>query len=46
MTWIKTHPFWMLLIVLLVILMLQLVFIFAPGHGSGGMDVGPIQQDE
>jgi hypothetical protein len=42
---LKTHPFWTLLIVVLVIGLVQLV-LFVPGHGSGGMDLGPIQQDK
>jgi hypothetical protein len=39
---LKTHPFWTLLI--LVILLTAITYsLFVPGHGSGGMDLGPIQ---
>ena len=38
---LKTHPFWTLLIILAVFALIQLLFTFG-GSGSGGLDVGPI----
>jgi hypothetical protein len=47
MSWIRAHPFWTLVILVLVIVLLQYVLFIAPGgHGSGGLDVGPIQPDK
>jgi hypothetical protein len=40
---LKTHPFWTLLIFVLVLTAITYPLI-ALGHGSGGMDLGPIQQ--
>jgi hypothetical protein len=44
-SFIRSHPFWTLLIVTLVLMALSYV-LFVPGHGSGGMDLGPIQPDK
>jgi hypothetical protein len=44
MSFIKTHPFWALLVAGLVLAVLSFV-LFVPGHGSGGMDLGPITPD-
>jgi hypothetical protein len=39
---LRTHPFWTLLI--FVVLLTAITYaLFVPGHGSGGMDLGPIQ---
>jgi hypothetical protein len=43
-SFIKSHPFWTLLIGVLVLSVLSYVA-FGFGHGSGGFDVGPIQPD-
>jgi len=40
---LKTHPFWTLLIFALMLGVFT-YFLFVLGHGSGGMDLGPIQQ--
>jgi hypothetical protein len=44
-SFIRSHPFWTLLLVTLVLMALSYV-LFVPGHGSGGMDLGPIQPDK
>ena len=44
MSFLKTHPFWALLIAGLVLAVLTFV-LFVQGHGSGGMDLGPITPD-
>jgi hypothetical protein len=38
---LKTHPFWSLLIFFFALSLLSYV-LFVPGHGSGGLDTGPI----
>jgi hypothetical protein len=40
-TFLKTHPFWTLLFATLALAVLLFV-VFVPGHGSGGMGLGPI----
>jgi hypothetical protein len=45
MSFLKTHPFWTLLILVLVFGVLTYV-LFVPGHGSGGLDLGPIQPNK
>jgi len=42
MNWVKTHPFWTLLIAVLVVALFQYLLFMAGGHGHGGFDVGPI----
>jgi hypothetical protein len=42
MTFLKAHPFWTLLIAAVVFAVLSYVLF---GHGSGGMDLGPITPD-
>ena len=41
---LKTHPFWTLLIFLVLFAVLTYLVFIVPGHGSGGMDLGPIQK--
>jgi hypothetical protein len=44
MTFLKAHPFWTLFIVAVVFAVLSYL-LFVPGHGSGGMELGPITPD-
>jgi len=44
-SWIRSHPFWTLLIAVLIFSVLTYV-LFVPGHGSGGMNLGPIQPEK
>jgi len=43
-SFLRSHPFWALLILTLVLAVLSYL-VFVPGHGSGGMNLGPIQPD-
>ncbi len=43
MSFLKTHPFWTLLIFVVLFAVVTYV-VFVPGHSSGGMDLGPIQK--
>ena len=42
MNWVKTHPFWTLLIAVLVVSLLQYLLFIAGGRGNGGVHLGPI----
>jgi hypothetical protein len=42
---IRSHPFWTLLVAVLLFAVLSYL-VFGLGHGSGGLDVGPIQPDK
>jgi hypothetical protein len=44
-SFLRSHPFWTLLILVLVLSVLSYV-VFVPGHSSGGLDLGPIQPDK
>jgi hypothetical protein len=41
-SFIRSHPFWTLLIAALMLSVLSYL-VFVPGHGSGGLELGPIQ---
>jgi hypothetical protein len=43
-SWIKAHPLWTLVIVLVAFSLIEVPFVFL-GSGSGGLDVGPISPD-
>ena len=42
-SFLKSHPVWTLLIVWVVFSLLSYVLFVRGGHGSGGLNVGPIQ---
>jgi hypothetical protein len=42
---VRAHPFWTLLLVVLVLSAISYP-LFVLGHGSGGMDFGPVQQNK
>ena len=46
MSFVKGHPFWTLLIVAVVLALLDFLLFGVGGHGTGGLDLGPIQPDK